>query len=143
MAVFLECAYPTRNGSWSDHYDRELGHHMDLDRSRGSVGCDRINHHNLRGELNRKAHICRLQNACSDRIIFRNDRSYSLDNEIYDVFTTLAFGFVGFIFMRFRFLGSHSLSRSCSGHSWRPAISRPYGSVTAPFVYCLMSLNRS
>ena len=29
--------------------------------------------------------------------------SYSLDNEIYDVFTTLAFGFVGFIFMRFGF----------------------------------------
>lgn len=29
--------------------------------------------------------------------------SYSLDNEIYDVFTTLGFGFVGFIFMRFGF----------------------------------------
>ena len=29
--------------------------------------------------------------------------SYSLDNEIYDVFTTLAFGFVGFVFMRFGF----------------------------------------
>lgn len=29
--------------------------------------------------------------------------SYSLDNEIYDVFVTLGFGFVGFIFMRFGF----------------------------------------
>ncbi len=29
--------------------------------------------------------------------------SYSLDNEIYDVFTTLAFGFIGFTFMRFGF----------------------------------------
>ncbi|MDB9862653.1 tripartite tricarboxylate transporter permease [Litorivicinus sp.] len=29
--------------------------------------------------------------------------SYSLDNEIYDVFTTLAFGVIGFIFMRFGF----------------------------------------
>jgi putative tricarboxylic transport membrane protein len=29
--------------------------------------------------------------------------SYSLDNEIYDVFTTLAFGIVGFVFMRFGF----------------------------------------
>lgn len=29
--------------------------------------------------------------------------SYSLDNEIYDVFTTLVFGFIGFTFMRFGF----------------------------------------
>jgi len=29
--------------------------------------------------------------------------SYSLDNEIYDVFTTLAFGIIGFVFMRFGF----------------------------------------
>ena len=39
-----------------------------------AVGCDRVYHHDFGGELNRQVDVRRLQNACSDRVVLRNDR---------------------------------------------------------------------